>query len=88
MSWCKLCVTFDIGSARMFSTATFETNLLYHKPVWIAANDYSMYFYQKVLSPLTATLKFINRSIDKIYSFITLNLQINLSIKLCCFGAL
>ena len=31
-------MTFDIGSARVFLTATFET-FSYHKPIWIAASE-------------------------------------------------
>ena len=40
---CDLGVTFDIGSARMFSTAIFETPFSSHKVIWIAATDYHIY---------------------------------------------
>ena len=54
---------FDLGSARMFSTTTFETDLPYHKAIWSAATH--MYVYLIVLSPLTALVQLINGSIYK-----------------------
>ena len=41
---CPFCVTFDFGSARVFSTASFETYFYYHQYIWITATDYFMYF--------------------------------------------
>ena len=37
-------VTFDLVSATIFSTATYETYFSYHKAIWIAATDYLLYF--------------------------------------------
>ena len=31
-------LTFDLGSARMFSTSVFETYFSYHKVMWIAVH--------------------------------------------------
>ena len=53
-------VTFDLGSARMTSTATFKTYFSCHKATWIATTDYYMYLYLIVVSPLTAILQLIN----------------------------
>ena len=56
-------VALDLGPARMFSTAIFETYFSYHKDSWITATDYNMYVYLSVLSmlsPLTAILLLIN----------------------------
>ena len=41
-SWCDIGLTFDHSSARMLSTATFETNHYFsnHKSIWIVATDY------------------------------------------------
>ena len=44
MSQHDLCMTFDFGSTTVFSTAIWETYLLYHKDIWIAVGDYYMYF--------------------------------------------
>ena len=40
MSCCELCVTFDFGPAKIFSSITFDTYFSYHKVVWIAGTDY------------------------------------------------
>ena len=48
-------VTSKFGSAKVCSTAIFETSF-----IWIAATDYYMHFYIIVLFPLTAILQFIN----------------------------
>ena len=45
-------VTFDLGSATMSSTATFETYFSYHKAIGIAATDYKIYFYLIMLYPI------------------------------------
>ena len=36
MSYCDLSVTFDLGSAKMFLNATFETHFFCDKAIWIA----------------------------------------------------
>ena len=54
---CDLGLSSDRGSARMFSTAIYETylNFSYDKDVLIAASD-SMFFHLIMLSPLAAIL--------------------------------
>ena len=47
-------VTFNFGSAKVYSLAIFETSFSYDKYIWIAATDYYMYSYIIVLFPLTA----------------------------------
>ena len=47
-------VTFNFGSAKVCSTAIFETSFSYDKDIWIAATDYYLDFYIIVLLPLTA----------------------------------
>ena len=42
-------MTFDPGSARMFSTAIFEIYFSYHKDMYTAATDYYMWFHLIVL---------------------------------------
>ena len=44
-SWFELCVTIDFDYARMFSTATFDTDFSYHLALWMAASDCYLYFY-------------------------------------------
>ena len=51
---------FNLGSAKVFSPAIFETYFSYHKEVWIAEIDQYMYCYLIVLFPLTAILQLIN----------------------------
>ena len=58
-------VTFNFGSAKVCSRAIFETCFSYNKDIWIAANDYYMYFYTIVLFSLTDVLQLI-----KFYSFL------------------
>ena len=53
-------VTFNFGSAKMCSSAIFETSFSFDKSIWIAATDYYMHFYIIVLFPLTAILQLIN----------------------------
>ena len=53
-------VTFKLVSAKVFSTAIFETDFSYHKDIQIAATDYEMYFYLTVLFPLTDIHPLIN----------------------------
>ena len=53
-------VTFNFGSAKVFSPAIFETCFSYDKDIWIGTTDYYMYFYIIVLFPLTAILQLIN----------------------------
>ena len=47
-------VTVNLGSAKMFSPAIFETCFSCDKYIWIAATDSYMHFYIIVLFPLTA----------------------------------
>ena len=47
-------------SAKVCSSAIFETSFSYDKDIWIAATDYYMHLYIIVLFPLTAILQFIN----------------------------
>ena len=53
-------VTFNFGSIKMCSPATFETCFSYGKDIWIAATDYYMHLYIILLFPLTAILQLIN----------------------------
>ena len=55
MSVCP-CVTFNLGSVRMFSTAISKTYVSCHKNLWIAATNYNMYLHRILLSPLTTLL--------------------------------
>ena len=86
VSWCDLGVTFDLGFAKMFPTATFHTWFSYHKAKLIAVTDYCIYFNLILLPPLTAIFQ-INRSVDNVYSFFSFSLQINAVILLlnCLF---
>ena len=38
-------VTFNFGSAKVCSSAIFETYFSYDKDIWIAAAEYYMHFY-------------------------------------------
>ena len=53
-------VTFNFGSAKLYSPAIFETSFSYDKDIWIVATDYYMHFFIIVLFPLTAILQLIN----------------------------
>ena len=53
-------VTFNFGSAKVCSSAIFETSFSYDKDIWIVAADYYLFFYIIVLFPLTAILQLIN----------------------------
>ena len=53
-------VFFNFGSAKVCSTAIFETSFSYDKDIWIAVADYYMDIYIIVLFPLTAILQSIN----------------------------
>ena len=53
-------VTFNFGSAKVFSPAIFETSFSCDKDIWIAATDYYMHFYIIVLFPLTTILQLIS----------------------------
>ena len=55
-SHCDLDVTFDLGCARMYAAAIFETQFSHHKGIWITATDYYMYFYLILQSPLIVIL--------------------------------
>ena len=54
-------VTFDLGSARMVSTVSFETNFSYYRDIWITATDYYMHCYLIELSPFLQIFQFINK---------------------------
>ena len=74
---CPFCVTFDFGSAKVFSTATFETYFYYHKDYYGLLQLISICtFYLTVLSPLKAIVQLI------IYFFITFSLPINAVLEL------
>ena len=47
-------VSFNLGSAKVFLPAVFDTCFSYDKDIWITATDYYMYFYIIVLFLLTA----------------------------------
>ena len=47
-------------SAKVCSSAIFETPFSYDKDVWIAATNYYMHFYKIMLFLLTAILQLIN----------------------------
>ena len=53
-------VTFNFGSAKVCSSAIFETSFSYDKDIWIATTDYYMHFYIIVLFPLTAIHQLIS----------------------------
>ena len=53
-------VTFNFGSAKVHSPATFETCYSYKKDIYIAATYCDMSFYIIGLFPLTALLQLIN----------------------------
>ena len=38
-------VTFNFDSAKVCSSAIFETSFSYDKDIWIAASDYYVHFY-------------------------------------------
>ena len=61
----------------LVSLATFETYFSYQKAIWIATNDYYVYFYLTALSPLTVTCLLIIRSMNKFYSYKTYIRQVN-----------
>ena len=53
-------LTFNLGLAKVFAPAIFETCFSYDKDIWITATDYYMYFHIIVLFTLTAILQLIN----------------------------
>ena len=52
-------VTFNFGSAKVYSPDIFEPCFSYDKDISIAATDYCMHFYIIVLFLLTAILQLI-----------------------------
>ena len=50
-------VTYNLGSAKAFSSAIFETSFSNDKDIWIAATDYYMHFYIIVLLPWTTVFQ-------------------------------
>ena len=75
MSWHDIGVTFDLGSAKLFSAAIFE--IISPKAVQIPIADYLFIFYLIVLFPLTAIFQLIKSSANKFYSFKSVSVQIN-----------
>ena len=69
-------MTIDLSSARIFSSAIFETYFSYENDMWIAAS----YYY--VLSSYFAISIDGYTSITKLYSFLTFSVQINVAILL------
>ena len=65
-------VSFNLGSAKVYSPAIFETCFSYDKDMLIAATDYYMYLYTIIQCPLIAMLQSIN-----FYRFIIFTLVIN-----------
>ena len=61
-------VTFDLCSARMFSTARFETYFTYHKTIWIA----EIVFYVIAVSPLIPMHQFISDQFINFPGFIVI----------------
>ena len=53
-------LTLTFGSAKVFSSAMFETCFSYDKEIWIGASDYYMYVYIIVLFSLTPILQLQN----------------------------
>ena len=70
-------VTFNFGYAKVCSPALFETCFSYDQEIWIAANDYCMYFNIIMLFSLTAILQ-----LKKFYSFLIFILLIDAVILL------
>ena len=52
-------MVLPFSSAKVCSSAIFETSFFYDKDVWIAAIDYYMHFFIIMLFPLTAILQLI-----------------------------
>ena len=53
-------VTLNLGTAKVCTSAIFETYLSYHKDISIAVTYDYIYFYLIVLFPLTAMLPLMN----------------------------
>ena len=53
-------VTFNFGSAKVYSPAIFEKPFSFDKDIWIAAAYYYIHFYIIVLFRLRAILQLIN----------------------------
>ena len=47
-------VTFNFGSAKVYSPVIFQIYFSYEKGIWITATDYYLYVYINLLFPLTA----------------------------------
>ena len=61
------CSTLLIQAVGMFSNTTSETSFSYHKAIWIAETDYSLYFHIIMLCPFIAVLQLINGSLKTLY---------------------
>ena len=77
VSWYDLCLTFDLGSAKIFSCVIFKIHFSYHKTIRIFVTDCCVYVHLILLSSLISIFQLISRSINKFDSFITLILQMN-----------
>ena len=71
-TWYDFGVTFDLDTARMLSTAIFETYFSYHKDMWIAATDYMWNFLSNSAVSISSSA-----SIKKIYRLTAFSLPIN-----------
>ena len=65
-------VTFDLGSARMFSALTFETKFGYY-----------MHFYLIFLSPLTAIIQLIYQLFYSFHWFSSQSIYVVLNVDNC-----
>ena len=69
-----------IQAVGLFSNTTSETYFSYDKAIWIAENDYSLYFHIIMLCPLIAVLQLINGSLKTLCG--------HLMVKFCIFDTL
>ena len=58
----NLGVTFNLGSAKVYSPAIFETNFSYHKDTSITVTDYYIHLYLILVFPLMIILQLVNRT--------------------------
>ena len=70
-------VTLDLGSARMFPTATFETYFSSRKAIWIVTTDHYNYLILPSCAVTIDSYTSVKRSIYLFYSFFTFSLHIN-----------
>ena len=86
-TWYDIVVTFDFGSARIFSTVTFEKYFYYHKNIWLAATGYYCNLYLIVHSPVPTELLLRNLT-DENFSLLinTVILLLNCVAFILCFN--